>query len=97
MNGFAMWAEMFRKLMEQGKMEKKAAEKEIRIYDFLAECDVDDFCMLVDSTAFNPIIRAYLKLSMENVGIDEESREKVLIELSWLFDEKEAREILEYA
>ena len=37
MNGFLIMAESYKKLMEQGKI-----EKEMRIYEFLATCDSDD-------------------------------------------------------
>lgn len=42
MNGFLVMAESYKKLMEQGKIEKEVAEKEMRIYKFLATCDSDD-------------------------------------------------------
>ena len=42
MNGFLVMAESYKKLMEQGKTEKEVAEKEMRIYEFLATCDSDD-------------------------------------------------------
>ncbi len=42
MNGFLVMAESYKKLMEQGKIEKEVAEKEMRIYEFLATCDSDD-------------------------------------------------------
>lgn len=32
MNGFLVMAESYKKLMEQGKIEKEVAEKEMRIY-----------------------------------------------------------------
>lgn len=37
MNGFLVMAESYKKLMEQGKI-----EKEMHIYEFLATCDSDD-------------------------------------------------------
>ena len=42
MNGFLVMEERYKKLMEQGKIEKEVAEKEMRIYEFLATCDSDD-------------------------------------------------------
>lgn len=94
MNGYTMMAESYRRLSEQGKLDKKTAERNIRIYDFLATCDTDDFCRMVDSSAFNDIIRAFLKLAVENAGIDEKSQDKVIDQLHWIFDEKSAKEVL---
>lgn len=42
MNGYTLMAESYKKLMNEGKIEKEVAEKEIRIYEFLATCDDDD-------------------------------------------------------
>lgn len=94
MNGYTLMADSYKKLMNEGKIEKEVAEKEIRIYEFLATCDVDDFCSMVDSSAFNDIIRAFLKMAVDNADIDEESKDKVLGQLHWIFDEKQAKEVL---
>ena len=94
MNGYTLMAESYRKLMNEGKIEKEAAEKEIRIYEFLATCDDDDKCIMVDSSAFNDIIRAFLKMAVTNADIDEDSKYKVLNQLRWIFDEKQAKEVL---
>lgn len=95
MNGYIMLSESVSMLAEQGKIDKKTAEKAIRIYEFLATCDIDDLCIMVDSTAFNDLIRAFLKMAVENAGIDEESRNKVLNQIPWIFDEKNAKEVLQ--
>lgn len=95
MNGFTMMSESYKKLMNEGKIDKDTALKEIRIYDFLATCDTDDFCRMVDSSAFNDIIRAFLKMAVENADIGDKEKEKVLGQLRWIFDEKQAKEVLQ--
>lgn len=95
MNGYEMTADSYRQLVKQGKIDKETADREIRVYDFLATCDSDDLCRMVDSSAFNDIIRAYLKMAVQSVDIDEDAREKVVGQLRWLFDEKMAKEVLE--
>lgn len=94
MNGYTLMAESYKKLMNEGKIEREVAEKEIRIYEFLATCDKDDICRMVDSSAFNDIIRAFLKLALTNAELDKKSRDKVLNQLNWIFDEKTAWEVL---
>lgn len=94
MNGYTFIVEAYKKLMDEGNIEKEVAKKEIRIYEFLATCDVDDFCRMVDSSAFNNIIKAFLRSAVSSADIGEEAQNKVLNQLSLIFDEKKAREIL---
>ncbi|PBG42402.1 hypothetical protein, partial [Clostridioides difficile] len=88
MNGYERMADSYRKLGEDGELDKEVADKEIRIYDCLATCDSDDLWRMVDSSAFNDIIRAYLKMAVQSADIDEDAREQVVGQLRWLFDEK---------
>lgn len=94
MNGYKLMAESYRKLMQEGKIESGEAQKEIRIYEFLATCDNDDICRMVDSSAFNDIIRAFIEIAVKESDIDENSKNKVLRQSQWIFDEISAREAL---
>ena len=94
MNGYSIMADSYRKLADEGKLGRKEAEKEARIYDFLSSCDEDDLYSLIDSSAFNDIIRGYVKIAVNNTDIDEESKKKVMNESRWMFDGKNAKSAL---
>ena len=59
MNGYDVLSQAYRKAADEGKITKEQADKNCRIFDFLATCDRDDICLLFDSGAFNGIYNAY--------------------------------------
>ncbi len=98
MNGFQVMADSYRKAAEEGKIDKEQADKDIRIFDFLASCDEDDFCKLFDSSAFNEIAKSYLRIAVKELTdegtIDEEQAQAVRNRYSVLFSEKQAHEVI---
>ena len=70
------------------------ARRTVEIYEFLATCNQDDFCKMVDSSAFNDIIRAFLKKAINGAELDEKSKDSMMNELRYLFDDLSAKEIL---
>lgn len=67
MNGYETMSENYKILMQRGEIEKEAAEKAIRVYDFLAGCDTDDLFQLpaFSWTNFSLILR----LSRQNITV----------------------------
>jgi hypothetical protein len=92
MNGFKVMADSYRVFVERGDMTEEQAKRPIEIYEFLATCSDDDFCTMVDSSAFNDIIKAYVKKATEILS--SEDQEKVVDNLRWIFDENTAKEVL---
>ena len=78
MNGYEIMAASYRQMVKQGRIDKETADKEIRIYDFLATCDTEDICRMVDSSAFNDIIKAFVETAVKNADIDEDAGKKWL-------------------
>lgn len=78
MNDYEIMADDYRQMVKQGRIDKETADKEIRIYDFLATCDTEDICRMVDSSAFNDIIKAFVETAVKNADIDEDAGKKWL-------------------
>lgn len=100
MNGFKLIADSYRKLVDEGKMAAEEAARTIRINDFLATCDDEDIYTMVDSSAFNDIIRTFCRKAIREAKVDddEDDREiekKIMNELRWLFSEKRCKEVME--
>lgn len=51
MNGYETMSENYKILMQRGEIEKEAAEKAIRVYDFLAGCEPH----MTKATCFRPL------------------------------------------
>ena len=98
MEGYKIMADSYRKAAAEGKISKEEADKIIRSYDYLTECDQEDIYCLFDSSAFNEISKSYLRLAVkelieENV-IDEEQGRAVRNRFALLFSEKTAKDVL---
>lgn len=95
MEGYRILAKSYRKFIEEGKLDKESGEREIRICEFLADCEEADLYRLIDSGAFNSIIKAYLLQAMNGAGIKKTQQDEVCDALSWLFDTAQAQEVME--
>lgn len=95
MNDYMMIADSYRDMAKKGRIDEDIAEKNVRIYEFLATCGSDDICRMVDSAAFNDVIKAFVKTAVKDAGIDENIGGKILNQLRYIFDEKTAKEVLE--
>ena len=93
--GYETMSENYKILMQRGEIEKEAAEKAIRVYDFLAGCDTDDLCEMIDSSAFNDLIRAFLVRAVTSAGLDDDTIDQIMQQLRYIFDGQTAKEVLE--
>ena len=89
MNGYETMSENYKILMQRGEIEKEAAEKAIRVYDFLAGCE------MIDSSAFNDLIRAFLVRAVTSAGLDDDTIDQIMQQLRYIFDGQTAKEVLE--
>ena len=75
MNGYNLMSNSWEKLAAEGKVSKEDAAKHCRIYDFLSECDKEDINILIDSGAFNDIIKGYIKIAFNTADVPEKAGE----------------------
>lgn len=95
MNGYEAVAQGYKKLVEQGKLTAEQAQPEIRVLDFLGECDPDDIYRLVDSSAFNSIIKAFCQKALMGANVDQDTADSVMDELRWIMDTMTSKEVTE--
>lgn len=95
MNGYEMVAQGYKQLVEQGKMTADQAQPEIRVLDFLGACDPDDIYRMVDSSAFNDIIKAFCKKALLSANVDPDTADSVMDELRWIMDTMTSKEVAE--
>lgn len=86
MNGFTLLADSYRQLADKDEISIEEAERAIAVYEFLGTCDQKDLYRIIDSSAFNSIIRAMVKKAVEKADICQDSATKVLEELDYLFN-----------
>lgn len=95
MNGYKLMADSYRKLVASGQMTAEDAKRDIEIYDFLATCSHDDIYTMVDSSAFNEIIKKYCRTALTEAHIDDDTADKVMDAFRWLFNDASCKEIME--
>ncbi|MBR1508436.1 MAG: hypothetical protein IJ619_10585 [Eubacterium sp.] len=98
MNGYKLMADSYRKAAEEKKITQEQADKECRIFDFLATCDEDDICKLFDSSAFNEIANSYIRITVRELvsedTITEEQAKAIRNRFRLLLDEKRAEDVM---
>lgn len=95
MNGFKMLADSYRHLVEQGKLTEEEVKTDLKVLDFIADCTQDEIYRLIDTSAFNDIIKSFCRTALKNAKVTEEMENAVMNELRCLFDGKKAKEVCE--
>lgn len=94
MNGYELMAQSFQKLADRDEVTQEYADKKIRIYDFLSKCDKEDICAMVDSSAFNDVIRGYMYAVVNNADIPKKAKEQLVKSCFRILDEMSAEDVL---
>ena len=96
MKGYRALADLLRDVLknEPDLTEKREKElkEEIEVFDFLGDCTETQKFELIDSNAFNAIIRGYVLIALKRVTDDEDI---IIAEMESLFDHN-AKDAEEY-
>lgn len=100
MNGYEMTADTYRHYLEQHPAEPQKVKADlackIKALDIMASCSDSERLALFNTSAFNDVVKGYVKLALDNIGIEYEQRKAIVNEVSYLFDIKTADEAEEY-
>jgi len=93
MQGFTILADSYRKAIEQGVLTEEEAQAKIKVYELLGELTQEDLYTLVDSSAFNDIIRSYCREALKRANVNSNIAEAVLDQLKLIYDDTTAIEV----
>ena len=97
MNGYQMTADSYRTLLEREQnIDRASIERKIKALDFLATCTKEERLELFNSSAFNDVVKGYLKMACNNMELEDETRQGLLNELRYLFDTVTADQAEDY-
>lgn len=103
MNGYQITADSYRHFLENDKdpdTDREAIQHTIKALDFLATATEEERLELFNSSAFNDVVKGYLKMAVDNIELEDEERgeirQKLLNEFRYLFDTVTAKQAEEY-
>lgn len=96
MNGFELHSQSYKKYLKEHPNEPEDVRapmlRKIKALDFLSGCTEAERLELFNSSAFNDVVKGYLKLAVDNIKLDmddedkAELRQSLLNEFRYLFD-----------
>ncbi|MBO4675175.1 MAG: hypothetical protein J5601_03715 [Elusimicrobiaceae bacterium] len=96
-NGFKLMADAYKKELDNTPEEYRAEmQAKIKANEFLAGADDATIYALFDSSAFNTIVKGYVKLALHNTDTDSEKAREIMNEINYLFSIKTAQEAEAY-
>lgn len=97
MNGYQMLADAYKKELATTPEEYRAdMQAKINALEYLAGADDATRYALFDSSAFNDIVKGYVKLALHNTDTDSEKAREIMNEINYLFSVKTASEAEAY-
>lgn len=100
MNGYQIHSQTYKDYLEKHPEEpeevKAGMQRKIKALDFLADCTEEERLELFNSTAFNDVVKGYVKRACDNLELEEDTRRELLNELRYLFDTMTADQAEDY-
>jgi len=99
MNGYQMSADAYKDYIARENPAGetlKSAERKIKALEIMAQTDRQTQYELFNSGGFNSICKGYMLKSLENIGVDAETRQRATAEMGALFDETTAEQAERY-
>lgn len=94
MNDFKMTADAYRAIKE--KDPKIDVDSNIKTLDFLATCTKEDIYNLFNSAAFNYICLGYVKMALNDLDLDDDTKDRIINHVRYKFDTVTANQAESY-
>lgn len=95
MNGYKMTADAYRAFKK--KNPEADVDSEIKTLDFLATCTKEDIYNLFNSAAFNYICLGYVKMALNDLDLDDDTKDRIINHVRYKFDTVTANQAEEEA
>lgn len=95
MNDFKMTADAYRQAKKQDP--RLGLDSEIKTLDFLATCTKEDIYNLFNSAAFNYICLGYVKMALNDLDLDDDTKDRIINHVRYKFDTVTANQAEEEA
>lgn len=95
MNDFKMTADAYRQAKKQDP--RLGLDSEIKTLDFLSTCTKEDIYNLFNSAAFNYICLGYVKMALNDLDLDDDTKDRIINHVRYKFDTVTANQAEEEA
>lgn len=95
MNDFKMTADAYRQAKKRDP--RLGLDSEIKTLDFLSTCTKEDIYNLFNSAAFNYICLGYVKMALNDLDLDDDTKDRIINHVRYKFDTVTANQAEEEA
>lgn len=96
MYGYQLSANALKHYLETENIKDEAVERQIKALEIMANTDRETQYAMFNSSAFNDIVKGYVLMALDRVGVNDDVRADVMYEIRRLFDEVTAEKAEHY-